>query len=515
MSVMRRLVRTMAKRKAREIHHVLENSVELTESKLKSIVEKNQDTVFGRKHRFGRIRSPEEYAESVPLCDSVDMTKWLSLVYENPTGRILTEESVEWYLMSSGTTGKPKKIPVTKTGMTDTKTGSMYGWLAFLNAEPGNDSIIDGTMVTFGAPSRISEVKGIPVGYASGVYGEKQNKVFQRLIKPGPDVFNITDNEAKMWEYAKLIATSKTTVIQGITTLSLALIRRLQNEYGPELVREYNGTKHEDRIRNAMNDDQTLNLRRLCPDLKMLGSSGIDVGPYRTWLQEQVPGLKIWEFYGLSEAGIIGTQNYIEPGIQLLGSLNYLEFIRQRDSEKEHPEAIPLSDVKKNERYEIVVTSENGWYRYRPGDLVTFVEVSPFSVRQIARKGRVVNMAGEKMAEAHVAAAIKAASAKTNAQVMDYTVVGSIEHGLPFYTLAAMFSGNDVDPLEFVAAFEDNIKYSNMEFKIVRESGALGPTRLLRMRRSLAEEVVRESHAQAKPVPLTTDTSVLALCEEA
>ncbi|MHA1959853.1 MAG: GH3 family domain-containing protein [Candidatus Thorarchaeota archaeon] len=517
MSIMRRIVSAVAKRKAKEIEHVLMHPIELTEGKLDSILRQNEDTVFGRKFGFESIRTPMDYAEKVPLSDIATMTPWLEQVYANPTGKILTSEDIEWYLLSSGTTGKPKKIPITKTGMADTKTGSMYGWLTYLNSAPGNDSIIDGTMVTFGAPARIEDVKGIPVGYASGVYGEHQNALFKRLIKPGPEIFNIMDNDLKMWEYAKIIATSKTTVLQGITSLSLALVRKLQEEYGPELLREYKGTKHEERIRNAMLDDQRLSLGALCPDLKMLGSSGIDVAPYRKWLENQVPGLTIWEFYGLSESGIIGTQTVEEPGMMLYGHLNYLEFIRARDSHLENPAVIPLADVKKNERYEIVITTPNGWYRYRPGDLMTFKDTDPYTVIKIARKGRVVNMAGEKLSEAHVSNAIRAACLKTGAQIMDYSVVGDIDAaaGLPYYTVAAMFGGEEPDLVDFIVAFEEDIKASNGEFLVVRESGALGATKLARMKTSLAEEVVRRTHVQAKPIPLTTDTSVLATCEEA
>jgi acyl-CoA synthetase (AMP-forming)/AMP-acid ligase II len=486
----------------------------MMEDKLQTIIERNQDSVLGRDYGFDSIATAEQFAERVPLCDSDSMAKYLEMTYENPHGKVMASDPVVWYLMSSGTTGTPKKIPITKLGMKDTSTGSMYGWLSYMNASPGNDSIIDGTMVTFGAPAVLDYVNGIPVGYASGVYGEHQNAIFKRLIKPGPDIFNITENERKMWEYAKIIATSKTTVIQGITTLGLALIRRLQDMYGPMLLDEYRGTKHESRINGALNDDGKLDIHKLCPHLKMLGSSGIDVGPYREWLESTVPGLKVWEFYGISEVGIVGVQTMNEPGIQLLGNLNYMEFIPAREAEKPYPTVKPLSEVTKGERYELVVTSINGWYRYRPGDLLTFTDIEPYTVKAIARKGRVVNLAGEKISEAHVQRAIKAASQKTGASVMDFTVVGVIEDGLGHYVIAVMLKDYDIDAVEFVLAFEDSIMENNNEFRVVRESGALGPTTLVKMKSSYSEDIVRETHLQAKPIPLTNDSKILAICEE-
>jgi acyl-CoA synthetase (AMP-forming)/AMP-acid ligase II len=512
MGIMRKMVSMVAKRKEKEIEHILKNPIEVTDKKLKSILSRNSSSIYGRRHKFDSISTHDQYAENVPMVESEDLTPWLESVYENPKGGILTSEDVSWYLLSSGTTGKPKKIPVTEQGVVDCKTGSMFGWMSYMLSKPGNDRIIDGTMVTFGAPAILDHAKGVPIGYASGFYMTRQNKLFQRLVEPGMDVFNMTDVQEKMWTYAKLIASSRTTVIQGIASLGLSMIRKLENEYGSRLLEEFKGTKNETRIQNALNDDGTIDVGALCPDLQMFGSSGIDISPYRSWLESQIPGIDIWEFYGLSEAGIAGTQTTLEPGIKLYPSLNYFEFIPQREVDSSNPTAIPLSDVMKGKSYEIVVTSANGYYRYRPGDMVTFIDIDPYTVSGISRKGKTVNMAGEKLSEAHVMNAIEHASRSTGLRVMDYTVVGSIEKGQPYYTLAVMFSGNSPNQNEFLEVFEESIMNCNFEFKDQIESGGLGRTRLAGMIKSVAETVVVDRHVQAKPIPLSADDSLLEMC---
>jgi acyl-CoA synthetase (AMP-forming)/AMP-acid ligase II len=512
MGIMRKMVSIVAKKKTKEIEHILNNPIEVADDKLKSILSHNSSSIYGRRHKFDSVSTHDDYAENVPLVEPEDLTPWLEIVYENPTGGILTTEDVAWYLLSSGTTGKPKKIPVTERGVTDCKTGSMFGWMSYMLSKPGNDRIIDGTMVTFGAPAILDYVEGVPVGYASGFYMTRQNKMFQRLVEPGMDVFNMTDVQEKMWTYAKLIASSRTTVIQGIASLGLSMIRKLENEYGPRLLDEFRGTRHEKRIRNALQDDGTIDVGTLCPDLQMFGSSGIDISPYRSWLENQIPGIDIWDFYGMSEAGIIGTQTTLEPGIKLFPSLNYYEFIPKGEVESPNPIAIPLSDVVKGKSYEIVVTSSNGYYRYRPGDMVTFIDTDPYTVSGISRKGKTVNMAGEKLSEAHVMNAIEHASRTTGLKVMDYTMVGSIERGQPYYTLAVMFSGSSPNQIEFLEAFEESVKNSNFEFKDQIESGGLGRIRLAGMIESVAERVVVDRHVQAKPIPLSTDDSLLEMC---
>ena len=512
MSIMRKLITEVAKRKAKEIEYILNNPIEMTEKKLLSVLSRHRDTVLGRKYGFDTIRTPEEYSSRVSLCDYNSMEPFLRMTYENPNGRVMTTDPVVWYLQTSGSTGTPKRLPVTADGAKDYSKGSMLTWLAFMNADPENAKLLDGVLITFGAPAVLDRMNGIPVGYATGALGRRINPFFRRLMKPGEDVFNILDIDEKMKRYARLMATANVTGIQGITTLSLALVRKMQEQYGPWLLETLKGTPHEERICRLMYDDGKLDVQGLWPNLRLFSMMGIDCDPYREWIHKTFPDTWMWEMYGASE-GFFGGQLLEGRGVQLMSNLNYMEFIPENEASSPDPAVIPLSDVKKGQRYEMVLTNNAGWYRYRLGDMMTFTSTDPYTVVGIGRKGRIVNMSGEKISDRHVAKAMEVASLKTGAQVTDYCVVGVIEDGIPHYTIALMLRDYDINPVEFVMSFEEAIMTTNAEFKIVRESGALGPTTVMRMRSSLHERVVRTSHLQAKPQILTTDRQVLAMCE--
>lgn len=512
MSIMRRLVSVIAKRKAQEVEHLLNNQLELMDDKLMSILKRHRDTVYGRRFGFDAIDSPDQYIENIPLMDSKTHGTWLKHVYENPKGAILTADDVTWYLQTSGTSGKPKRLPVTKFGLKEVSKGSMMGWMGFLSLDPENTKLVEGKMITLGAPAVMDHINGVPVGYATGVYASHMNPMFQRLIRPGMDTFNITDMDTKMWEYAKIMTECNPTALQGISTLSLALLRRLQGAYAFRLREQYKGTKHEAKLLNSMNDDGTMDLSSFLPNLRLFVATGIDTDPYREWISKTLPEAIVWEMYGASE-GFYGAQLLPEPGLQLTTNLDYFEFIPEKECEKLNPEAIPLSEVKKGNRYEMVMTNHQGYYRYRPGDMMTFSSTDPYTVRNIGRRGRIVNLSGEKISEAHVSNAITYACKATGAEVIDYSVVGIVEDGLPHYVIAAMFRDYNIDPVEFVMAYEDNLRENNEEFRIVRDMNALGPTVLLRMRTSFFENIAETVHIQAKPIPLTTDEKVLALCE--
>ncbi len=513
MGLMRKIIPLMAKKKMKHARYVIANPVETMDEKLMSMLQYQQDTVIGKKYDYSTITSPEEYAERVPISDFKSMLPYLEKVYERPDAGILTADPVMWYCQTSGTTGKPKNLPVTKSGMADYSKGSTLQQMAFTHYNKENAAVFDGNFIMFGAPAEFDHIAGIPVGYMTGIVAQKgTSKLLSRIVRPGPEIYNITDMDEKMLAYAELTCKVDPTIMVGITTLMLAFYRRMQNEYGPWLKDVMKGHEKEEQFLNALNDDGTLNLEKLWPNLKQMLITGIDTAPYREWINGILPNTTLWEAYAGSE-GFYACNLFPDAGLHILPHINYLEFIPESETEKEHPKVIPLSELKKNSRYEIVLTNLNGWYRYRVGDMLTVTGTEPYTVASIGRKGRVVNLSGEKLSDAHVTNAIAYASAKTGVEVEDYTVVGEVKDGLPRYVIAALFNNDGVDAVEFVNAFEDNIRANNEEFRIVRDMKALGATVLMKMKSSHHEALVKATHIQRKPVPISTDTRILEMCE--
>ncbi len=502
----------MASRKVRKLNNIISHPVESTEALLDDIIRLHRDTVFGKEFEIGTLNTPEEFAEEVPLMDYHSYRPYLERVYENPEGKILSPDPVVWYVQTSGSTGHPKVLPITKRGMSSWMAGSTATQMTFIDAHKDNASIFDGSIIMFGAPAELKKHHGLPLGYMTGIAPKLgANFLFRRMIKPGPDIFNETDLERKMRMYARVAVEQDISVFAGITTLSLAFFRRMQNEYGPWLLEEYRGTKYEQRVREALNDDGTLDISVLWPKLRQLVVTGIDTDPYREWIRKTLPNTWMWEAYAGSE-GYYGCQFWPEEGVVLLPHTNYLEFIPEAEIDKEQPEVVPLAELRKNHRYEVVITNTMGYVRYRIGDLVTVTTTDPYMVSSIGRKGRVVSLAGEKISDKHVSKAMGYACKVTGAEVQDYTVVGVIEDGIASYKVAAMFNHDEVESVDFIRAFEHSLCEQNYEFEYVRTVGALNPTTLLKMQSSYHQRTAK--HIQAKPVTLTTDTSVFGICTE-
>ena len=106
-------------------------------------------------------------------------------------------------------------------------------------------------------------------------------------------------------------------------------------------------------------------------------SGGLDSGVYKNKIKA------LWGKYPLdtytgTEGGIIATQTWDYDGMTFIPSLNFLEFIPEKEHLKwqlDHsykPKAVLLDEVKAGEVYEIVITNFHGGalVRYRPGDMV-------------------------------------------------------------------------------------------------------------------------------------------------
>jgi hypothetical protein len=504
MSILSKLVPVLAKRKQGLIDDILTNPISLTETKLNEIIRAHKNTAFGKDHGYESIKTPEQFSERVPLYDYYSMSPYFERVKENPTLPIITADPIVWYVQSSGSTGHPKALPISKAGMADYTAGSSLLTWAFINAAKEHAKIFDGTLLTFAAPARLGEINGVPLGYMTGIAREMiANRLLKGLVKPGEEVFNMTDISEKLWAYAKYAVQENITGLAGITTLALSFVRKMQNEYGPALLQEFRGTKHEAKIRNALNDDGTLDLSKLWPNLVLLGATGIDSDPYKSWIKDTLPSAFLMDNYAGSE-GLYGTtlQPNVDNGIQLLPNTNYFEFIPEREIGKENPTVIPLSEVKKGHRYEMVVTNLLGYTRYRIGDMLTILDTDPYSVHRIGRKGRVVNLAGEKLSDAHVNNGIAAACRATDARLADYTVLGTIENSRAHYVISVMLQ-NNISLEEFARAFDESVSAANGEFKHSLEFGALDPSVAVKMETSHTENIIKQNHIQAKSLPLS------------
>jgi hypothetical protein len=87
----------------------------------------------------------------------------------------------------------------------------------------------------------------------------------------------------------------------------------------------------------------------------------------------------------------------------------------------ENSKAIPLSRIKLNKNYALVITTNGGLWRYLIGDTIKFTSLEPHRIRITGRTKHFINVFGEELIIENAEIALKKACLKTGAEISEYT----------------------------------------------------------------------------------------------
>ena len=104
-------------------HQRASQSIERVQSdKLKSYINKNAHTVFGRDHNFYSIKNYQSFIKNVPLTEYEDYKSYLNKI-KTGQSHVLTFENPICVEPTSGSSGLPKFIPYTQTLLKEFEIG--------------------------------------------------------------------------------------------------------------------------------------------------------------------------------------------------------------------------------------------------------------------------------------------------------------------------------------------------------------------------------------------------------
>ncbi|MBC7127167.1 MAG: GH3 auxin-responsive promoter family protein [Candidatus Methanosuratincola petrocarbonis] len=131
-------------------------------------------TGYGQAYCTGTISGVDEYRHRFPVVDYQGLKPWLDRVKNKGHQELLGEPVIRW-VMTRGTTGKPKLIPATRTHLEQVR---MVGARGLVNhaLRTGDQELLNGGVLNLNFPSTVdSEETGggrIEYGYSSGTYAK-------------------------------------------------------------------------------------------------------------------------------------------------------------------------------------------------------------------------------------------------------------------------------------------------------------------------------------------------------
>lgn len=377
--------------------------IEVQRRVFQQIIKQAQPTEIGKKYDFKSIKSPQTFAERVPVGDYETHKADINRMMHGEKD-VLWRGKIEWFAKSSGTTNdKSKFLPVSPEGLSECYIqGPKDSMTTFYMAFP-DATVFDGKgLIMGGAYQRFEPYPQSKFGDVSSIMIDHIPMLPKTLFyTPSMEIALMPEWEAKINKMAEYIIHDNVTNIGGVPTWTIVLFRKMLEITGKN------------------------NILEIWPNLQVYFHGGVSFEPYKAQFQQFLPSeqVKYFEVYNASE-GYFAVQNEADADdmLLLIDSGIYYEFLPIEEWEKEKPTAIPLQEVKLNVNYALVITTNNGLWRYNVGDTILFTSLAPYKIKVTGRTSQHINVFGEEVMVANTDLALAMTCEQTNALVKEYTV---------------------------------------------------------------------------------------------
>jgi hypothetical protein len=175
----------------------------------------------------------------------------------------------------------------------------------------------------------------------------------------------------------------------------------------------------------------------------------------------------------------------------------FYEFVPEEAMDAATPPVLLAHELELGRRYDIILTGDNGLYRY---DLNDVVEVQGFHrappLLAFVRKGRdMTSITGEKLHLDHVQAAVRAAESLTGVAVWQFRLIPDVD-ACRYDLLIEPRAAGPIGAEAFTCAVDEGLARINVEYAAKRRSRRLGPPRLCVMREGWAERQCQAEFAR-------------------
>lgn len=417
----------------------------------KRLITLGKTTEFGKTYDFKSIKTPEQFAQRVPVHSYEDLKPFIDRLRTGEQN-VLWPEEIKWFAKSSGTTSsKSKYIPVSNSSLEECHYKAGKDLLSIYINNNEDTKFFDGRGLVMGGSHTISEVNNESYydGDLSAILIHNLPFWVQLMKTPNMSIALMDEWESKIELMARETMQHDVTSISGVPSWMLVLIKKILDITGKQ------------------------DLSEVWPNLEVFFHGGVNFDPYREQFKQLIPmdTMNYMETYNASE-GFFGIQDQLNSR-ELLLMLDYgifYEFIPMEELEQENPKALQLHEVKLDINYALLITTNAGLWRYMIGDTITFTSLNPYRIKITGRTKNFINAFGEELIIDNAEKALAIASQKCHINITDYTAAPlfSTDKETAAHEWLIEFE-NEPSNLEFFAETLDNaLKSLNSDYEAKR-----------------------------------------------
>lgn len=526
-----------------QVEHDAKDPARTQHDCLLGILRKNARTEYGLRYGFGEVCGAKDFATRVPVAEYSDIEADIKRMKQGATN-ILTADQPVLFSLTSGTSAKPKFIPITHRGQQRTRQ-LMTQW--FCRALRDHPTLVDRVVfdITGSAIEGYCEC-GIPYGSASGMIHATMPSVMKRTFCTPPDVAEIADYELRYRVLARMAYAKDLSFIGTPNPLTLLKLAETGARHAEEIIRCVRNGWLSESVRNerdaisagippslqkALRADAaraaflesiyfstgSLSPRDCWPGLVLVGCwLGGSIGFHADALTAgygNVPRRDLG--YMASEGSITLPLADSTPSGLLALRNHYYEFVPLAEDGSPLPIILGSHELDAGRCYKILLTNENGLYRYDINDIVRvdgFHKRTPL-VSFVRKSGAMTSIAGEKLHLNHILFAIRDLQSRFALEICRFRAAPDIAMrryevflDIP-QDISVAFSRDTLLP-----ALDASLCECNIEYAAKRKSGRLHPPRMHLMQAGwehaaqLEHESFSKRDTQYKWLPLVSET---------
>jgi hypothetical protein len=427
-----------------------EHPNDIQKETLLNLLRRAKDTTWGKKFKYGEIRSIETFQQKVPLQTYEDIKPWVDRLREGEPD-LLWPGDVKWFAKSSGTTSdKSKFIPVTKEALEDCHLRGPKDVFAIYIKNYPETKVLWGKTLTLGGSHKINNFSNNSYyGDLSAILIENVPFWTDFIRIPPAEIALIEEFEEKMEQIIDTSLDQNVTSLAGVPSWFLVLLKRILEKTGKN------------------------NMLEVWPNLEVFTHGGVNFEPYREQYKKLIPSenMHYMETYNASE-GFFAIQD--DPTRQemmlMLDYGVYYEFIPMSEYGTENPRVLTLEQVELHENYALVISTNAGLWRYIIGDTIQFTSKNPYRLKITGRTKHFINAFGEEVIVDNAENALQKACQKTGAIISEYTAgpvfMGENQKGAHQWIIE--FEKEPDDKNKFAQILDESLKELNSDYEAKR-----------------------------------------------
>jgi hypothetical protein len=403
MSLINSFVNLINYNRLSQIDFFRKNPVEVQEGVLSQLIAFAKDTDFGVEYGFSDIVDHNGFSKNVPIFDYNSFKPFIERVM-NGEQNVIWPTEIKWFAKSSGTTSdRSKYIPISKESLEDCHFRSGKDICLIYADKYPETGLFNGKTLAIGGSTNIN------LNSENSYYGDLSAVLiknlpfwtyFHRVPKEG--ILLLEDWDEKLNKIVETTINKNVTNLVGVPSWLLVLLHK---------VLDYTGKS---------------NILEVWPNLELFVHGAVSFMPYKSMYEELIPSVAMTylETYNASE-GSFGIQDEFEQRkkdlLLMLDYGIYYEFIVLSDYLNKKMNAIPLSEVKTDINYAMLISTNGGLWRYLIGDTVMFTSRNPYKFKITGRTKHFINAFGEEVIIDNAHKAISYACEVTGARIREYT----------------------------------------------------------------------------------------------